>query len=152
MTLFPLMMTLGLCVFAGLTALPDDEAAAPSPEAIRYGDELLIQIAVTDLDAACTFYSEVMGLQLEQRVESLKWAKFLLPTGARLGVGEQTSAAGSGSTSINISVRDLDAARATLEGRGVEFDGPTTEIPGVVRLADFVDPFGIRFRLAGAAR
>ena len=152
MKLLSLLMTSCLCVFGALSAPPDDELAARSPESIGYGDELLIQIAVTDLDAACTFYSEVMGLQLEERVESLKWAKFLLPTGARLGVGEQADAAGSGSTSINLSVRQLDAARATLEGRGIEFDGPTVEIPGVVRLADFVDPFGIRFRLAGAAR
>ncbi len=38
---------------------------------------------------------------------------------------------------------------AILESRDVVFDGPTIEVPGVVRLADFKDPDGNRIRLAG---
>jgi predicted enzyme related to lactoylglutathione lyase len=59
---------------------------------------------------------------------------------------------GSGTTSLNISVRDIEAARSALEGRGVEFTGPIIDIPGVVRLADFRDPDGNKIRLAGAPR
>lgn len=130
----------------------DDERAAATPESIAYGQELLVQIAVSDLDAACAFYGDVMGLPLESRTESLEWARFILPTGARLGVGRQDEVKGSGTASVNISVRDIEAARRLLESRGVVFDGPTQVIPGVVRLADFSDPDGNRIRLAGAAR
>jgi len=148
----PLILLAGLCIAAGLAPATDDDTANATPGDIQYGKELLVQIAVRDLDAACSFYSEVMGLTLESRSEELKWAKFLLPAGARLGVGEAEVVKGSGTATINISVRDIEAARLTLEGRGVTFAGPTLEIPGVVRLADFSDPDGNRFRLAGAAR
>lgn len=142
----------GLLSVAGLSAAPDDDAPPAAPATIEYGDQLLVQIAVRDLDAACAFYGEVMGLKLESRNEPLKWAQFVLPTGARLGVGEAQTVAGSGSVSVNISVQDIDAARRLLEARGVRFAGPTLEIPGVVRLADFSDPDGNRMRLAGAPR
>ena len=142
----------GVCCAAGLTAAGQDAAADTAPATIEYGDELLVQIAVRDLDAACAFYGDVMGLPLESRNESLQWAKFILPRGARLGVGAAEAVTGSGTTSINISVRDIDAARHALEARGVLFDGPTIDIPGVVRLADFSDPDGNRIRLAGAPR
>ena len=145
-----LLLVGALCMASGPTVDPQDDTAKVTSEAIAYADQLLIQIAVRDLDAACAFYGDVMGLELESRNESLEWAKFLLPTGARLGVGQAETVEGSGSTSINISVRDIEAARLALEQRGVIFDGPTLEIPGVVRLADFSDPDGNRLRLAGA--
>ncbi len=149
MRITALLLIAAVCSAAGLLARDDTPRPTRQPEPIKYGDELLVQIAVRDLDAACTFYTEVMGLTLESRNESLKWAKFLLPTGARLGVGEAERVEGSGTVSINISVRDIEAARATLERRGVVFKGPTLDIPGVVRLADFADPDGNNIRLAG---
>ncbi len=39
-------------------------------------------------------------------------------------------------------VRDITAARASLEAAGVRFDGPTQEISGMVKLATFYDPDG----------
>jgi predicted enzyme related to lactoylglutathione lyase len=146
-----LLLSVLLCSVAGLAFSPDEPSTDTTPAAIEYGDELLIQIAVADLDAACAFYGEVLGLEMTQRTESLKWAKFALPRGAQLGVGEAESVTGSGTVSINISVVDIDGARALLETRGVVFDGPTIDIPGVVRLADFSDPDGNKIRLAGAS-
>lgn len=40
------------------------------------------------------------------------------------------------------SVLDVAAARRSLEERDVRFDGPTREIPGLVKLATFYDPDG----------
>ena len=54
--------------------------------------------------------------------------------GGRLGKGSATT--------IVFSVVDIDAARASLEGQGVTSDGPTEEIPGMVKLATFLDPDG----------
>ena len=136
----------------GDRAVADDPVAATPASGIAWGDELLVQIAVSDLDAACRFYGEVLELPLESRTESLKWAKFVLPRGARLGVGQAERVTGSGTASLNISVKDIDAARALLEQRGVTFAGPTVDIPGVVRLAAFAAPDGNRIRLAGAPR
>ena len=39
-------------------------------------------------------------------------------------------------------VKDIDAARTLLESKKVRFDGPTQEIPGMVKLATFFDPDG----------
>ena len=39
-------------------------------------------------------------------------------------------------------VKDIDAARKVLEAKKVRFDGPTQEIPGMVKLATFFDPAG----------
>lgn len=39
-------------------------------------------------------------------------------------------------------VKDVDAARKQLEGRGVKFDGDTLTFPGMVKLATFSDPDG----------
>ena len=45
-------------------------------------------------------------------------------------------------------VADIDAARASLEGKGVRFDGETQDVSGMVKLAMFYDPDGNPFMLA----
>ena len=48
---------------------------------------------------------------------------------------------------------DLDAARDALESKGVEFDGDTRTIEGMVKLATFFDPDGNKlnaFCMSGA--
>ena len=44
-------------------------------------------------------------------------------------------------------VNDIESARKTLEADDVRFDGPTQEIPGMVKLATFYDPDGNTYRL-----
>jgi hypothetical protein len=39
-------------------------------------------------------------------------------------------------------VTNIEAARKYLEGKKVRFDGPTIELPGMVKLATFFDPDG----------
>ena len=111
---------------------------------------ILIQFAVSDLDRSVEFYRDVVGLEMESRIDALKWVRFKTPiAGVTLGIGESEDVKGSGTTSINLGVSDVDAMRARLESLGVEFLGPTQHIPGVVRLADFLDPDGNKIRLAG---
>ena len=45
-------------------------------------------------------------------------------------------------------VADLDKARNELTQKGVKFDGEVEEVPGIVRLASFRDPFGNHLQLA----
>lgn len=137
-----LFVLLGLVLVAGR---PQETA----PARVAWGSEVLIQVAVADLERSVAFYRDTLGLPFESRIEALKWARFTLPTGAVLGLGEKQQVAGSGSMSINISVQDFDAAYALLGERGVSFVGEVVEIPGVVRLAEFTDPDGNRLQLAG---
>ena len=122
-----------------------DERQAP-----RYQPLVVVQLAVSDLDRAVKFYTETLGMELELEIEELRWAKIKTAvSGLTLGLGESKDTQGSGTVSVNLAVPDADRARAMLEGRGVKFQGETTDIPGVVRLADFQDPDGNRFRIAG---
>jgi predicted enzyme related to lactoylglutathione lyase len=122
---------------------------ARSEERPAYTQDLLIQLAVSDLDHALEFYCETLGFELEERADELQWARVGLGiAGVTLGLGQQTNVEGSGSLSLNLGVADIDRARQCLESKGVVFAGPTITIPGVVRLADFADPDGNRIRLA----
>ena len=140
---------LAVATVVTLTAVRGDDA---KPK-LGFQPVVVVEIAVKDLDRSVKFYSEVLGLELEYRIDELKWAKFktALP-GLGIGVGESAKVAGSGTVSVNLAVGDTDAARKLLEQRGVKFIGETTDIPGVVRLATFQDPDGNRFRLAGPSR
>ncbi len=142
---------LALVLVAALAALaPVQEPAPAPPERVRWQPTVLVQLAVGDLDRSIAFYRDTLGFELELRDDELGWAR--IATGIRgvtIGLGVQDVVKGSGTASINLGVGDLDAARALLERRGVVFAGPTIEVPGVVRLADFADPDGNRIRLAG---
>lgn len=119
---------------------------APS---VEWDGSLLVQLAVSDLDASIGFYRDVLGWTLEARVDELRWARIRPDrSDVIIGIGESRKGAGSGTLTLNFGVIDIDRARATLESRGVVFEGETITIPGVVRLATFRDPDGNRFRLA----
>ena len=53
-----------------------------------------------------------------------------------------------GGTTITFGVSDIEAARTELEANRVQFTGPTTELPGMVKLATFKDPDGNEMMLA----
>jgi predicted enzyme related to lactoylglutathione lyase len=134
---------------SGAAALAHGGKDKHKEHAVKHQGTMLVQLTVANLDRAVEFYTETLGLKLESRDDSIQWAR--IDPGIKnvtIGLGVGTSQ-GSGTVSINLGVSDLDSARAALEGAGVEFLGPTIEIPGVVRLADFYDPDGNKIRLAG---
>jgi predicted enzyme related to lactoylglutathione lyase len=97
---------------------------------------------VSDLDRAVTFYEDVAGLPLVRR-EAPNWAEFdagsirLALHAAIEGRPMQT-----GGATVVFRVDDLDAARATLESRGAEFEDHVGEVEGFARFASFRDPDG----------
>ena len=93
-----------------------------------------------DMDRAVAFYEAVLGLPVSSRSGD-EWAEFRAgPIRLALHRTEDTSVPPSGT--VVFRVPDLDAARWSLEQRGVVFDGHDSEVPAVARFATFHDPDG----------
>ena len=114
--------------------------------------ELTLAITVSDFKRAAQWYTGILGFQPLYAVEEIGWGEFTSPlTGANIGLSQSMTGepvSQSGGATITFGVLDIDAARAELEGKGVAFDGPTNDLPGLVRLATFRDPDGNAFMLA----
>ncbi len=112
--------------------------------AITLKSELIISIQVTDWAASRSWYHDKLGMEEGFVVEEAGWAEFAGPLGVVIGLsalhGEPHP--GPGGCTITFGVADIDAARADLESNGVRFQGPTNELPGMVKLATFEDPDG----------
>ena len=63
-----------------------------------------------------------------------------------IGLAEQPQ--GTRGAVVVLKVDDLERARTELTRQGIQFDGPTQDIPGVARLALFRDPSGNPLQLA----
>lgn len=115
-----------------------------------YRPNVVVQLSVSDLGKAITWYEQVLGFATTERRDDLKFAHVATNVpGLELGLGEGGTQQGTGAVIINFSVVDVVAARKLLESRGVVFTGPTQIIPGKVALAGFRDPDGNQLRLAG---
>jgi CreA protein len=96
----------------------------------------------TDMDRAVKFYEDVVGLRLVRR-DGSNWAELdagpirLALHGAIEGHPTQP-----GGATVVFRVDDLDAARASLEARGAEFEEHIGEVEGFARFASFRDPDG----------
>ena len=114
--------------------------------------ELTLAITVSDFKRSAGWYTNVLGFQPVYAVEDMGWGEFSTPlAGANVGLsqsmdGEPVSQ--SGGATITLGVLDIAAARSELESKGVAFDGPTQDLPGLVRLATFRDPHGNALMLA----
>jgi predicted enzyme related to lactoylglutathione lyase len=85
----------------------------------------LLQVPVSDVDRAKTFYSEKAGFNVDNDVDVGGGIRFiqLTPPGSAcsiaIGTGMSEMVPGS-LQGIQVVVDDIEAARADLEGRGVE--------------------------------
>jgi CreA protein len=115
---------------------------------IEYADHLTISCGVTNLDAAIAWYREHLGFETIYKLEDMGWCELRTAwNGVSIGLGQSEDPKVSGATPV-FGVKDIEAARSYLEGKGVRFDGETQVIPDMVKLATFYDPDGNPWMLA----
>ena len=124
--------------------------APPARDRIAYRPTLTLQLPVSSLDRAISFYVDVLEFRLEERRDDLGFAHIQTNVpGLDIGLSAGGKVAGTGGSIVNIGVANTADARALLEKRGVVFPQPTQIIPGKVALAGFRDPDGNLLSLAG---
>ncbi len=106
-----------------------------------------VSVPVTDLERSTAWYRETLGL--EQTGEG-GWPEFRLGENAFLYLLDPTNVGrefhGPHTAPIALRVADVEAARAELSARGIEFQGETFDT-GVCHMAHFSDPDGNVFML-----
>jgi catechol 2,3-dioxygenase-like lactoylglutathione lyase family enzyme len=102
-----------------------------------------ICVPTKDYEKASAFYGDVLGLELSTRWGSMPAGEF--ETGTLTLAVMQSDAFGvefqRHSHPIALHVDDVAAARAELEGRGIDFEGDIVD-SGVCHMAYFSDPDG----------
>jgi catechol 2,3-dioxygenase-like lactoylglutathione lyase family enzyme len=100
-----------------------------------------VSVLTEDLARAKRFYSETLGLELESEGEhdmEFRCGQVTLDVFDPSSIGQPFGPSPAG---IALRVADVEAARAELEAKGVEFDGATIET-SVCKQAWFKDPDG----------
>jgi len=100
-----------------------------------------VSVFTQDIPRAKQFYGQTLGLALETEGESdleFSCGQVTLDVFEPTSIGQQFAPSPAG---LALRVHDVDAARAELEEKGVEFDGETLVTP-VCKMAFFKDPDG----------
>jgi catechol 2,3-dioxygenase-like lactoylglutathione lyase family enzyme len=114
----------------------------------EYDRQLVISVGVSNFDDAVRWYGETLGFELVYRLDEYGWGEVQTPwNGVTLGLG-QTEEVKPGGPTPTFGVKDIEAARSSLESKGVRFDGDTYEISGMVKLCTWYDPDGNAFMFA----
>jgi catechol 2,3-dioxygenase-like lactoylglutathione lyase family enzyme len=100
-----------------------------------------VSVFTMDIGRAREFYAGTLGMEIESEGESdleFRCGQVTLDVFDPSSIGQQFAPSPAG---LALRVHDVDAARAELEAKGVEFDGDTIAT-GVCRMAFFKDPDG----------
>jgi predicted enzyme related to lactoylglutathione lyase len=100
---------------------------------------------VKDLDAAKRFYCDVLGLKKTFEMDG--WCEFSHAEGAAAIGLSAMNEPGEGGATVVLRVDDLDGSSKELGKKGVKFEGDVLEVPGVVKIATFRDPWGNKLQL-----
>ena len=120
---------------------------------IEWAGESTAALEVTDYDRSLAWYRDVLGWTVAFELPEWKWAQLQSPVdGLLVGIGQSEQVKEGGGATLTFTVVDIDAARAYLEGAGVRFDGETSQVEDMVRLATFYDPDGNALMLAQQLR
>ena len=100
-----------------------------------------VSFLTQDIARARRFYAETLGLEIETEGASdmeFRCGQVTLDIFDPTSIGQPFAPSPAG---IALRVADVDAARAELEAKGVQFDGETL-VTGVCKQAWFKDPDG----------
>lgn len=108
-------------------------------------------IVVNDIKKAITFYTDVVGLKLEEYHEQFGWAELTgLEGGCKLGIAQKNDAdpilPGQNAV-ITMSVDNLDVSIASMKEKGANCVGDVVEIPGMIKMQLVTDIDGNYFQL-----
>lgn len=107
---------------------------------VTVDNTITIAVSVRDRHISAQWYSEKLGFTLIHHIDEAGWSEMQTMTdGVTLGLGEQAEAAPGNMVPV-FGVADIAAARTSLEGAGVKFDGDTETVEGMVSTATFYDP------------
>lgn len=107
---------------------------------VSLDNTITIALSVRDRSASALWYNDKLGFELLYHADDAGWSELQTKTaGVTLGLGEQTEPAPGNAVPV-FGVPDIATARKDLESAGVEFDGDTEVIEGMVSIATFYDP------------
>jgi catechol 2,3-dioxygenase-like lactoylglutathione lyase family enzyme len=131
-----------------MSTSPSSSASTGTAQ-IAWTTHMTAALGVADVERSIAWYRDVLGFELIYKLDDWGWAELRSPiAGVSVGIGQTEDLEPRGGATLTFGVVDIEAARALLEAHGVRFDGETTEVPGMVRLATFYDPDGNTFMLA----
>ncbi len=110
----------------------------------------LVWITVKDFDKSIKFFTEVVGMELMNREDSMGWAELRGNDGSLLGIAKAHShnphQPGSNAV-VTITIDNMEVARKELQEKGAKLIGDVMEVPGHVKLQMFVDVDNNYFQL-----
>jgi len=128
--------------FRSTSMTTSTETLTQAGQSIGYDGGLTIAVKCSDISKSIDWYQNVLGFKLLYHLEDMGWCE--LTTGVnKVAIGlSQVESLTPGGPTPTFGVKDIEHARSRLEDQGVRFDGPTIEIPNMVKLATFFDPDG----------
>lgn len=107
---------------------------------VSLDNTITIAISVSDRHASARWYNDMLGFELVYHADDAGWSELQTKSaGVTLGLGEQTRPTPGNMVPV-FGVPDIVTARQDLESAGVEFDGDTEVVEGMVSTATFYDP------------
>jgi len=115
---------------------------------IKPDSTITIALSVTDRSASAAWYKRHLGFDELFSADEAGWTELATNTpGVSIGLGD-AEVVNAGSTMPVFGVPSFDSARAALEAEGIQFDGDTIEVEGMVKVAAFFDPDGNTLMIA----
>jgi CreA protein len=127
------------------------ETTIATSSSLGYIPELTCSVSVRNLEQAKTWYQDILGFTHLYTMPQIAWAELstAIP-GVNIGLSEVEQVEPKGSVVLVFGVKDIVHARTRLEAKHVRFDGPTSTIESMVKLATFYDSDGNPFMLSEA--
>lgn len=110
------------------------------PAVSNFDGGLTVSFRCTDRKKTTAWFETMLGFRLLYDAAEIGWCELATHVkNVNIGLGESREVQAGGAVPT-FGVVNLDVARSALEAKGVKFDGATTVIPGMVKLATFFDP------------